>query len=146
RLLALRTMVNLDLAAANANSKKPALDAKFELFTREINEDAQRAIMAGAVAEGNFALGRLAELLGEWSKAKDSYRQAVKASPPEDPIASRAKLALARVLLREFEAKPRPRSKPVEETTEPEEKPAEKKPPKETTPEEKKPVEKPAEK
>jgi hypothetical protein len=96
RLLALRALLTLEQARA-----KGAVTAADLAGARK---DAAAAADEG-VAEGHFALGRIAEELGQWRAAADAYRAALKASP----ASSRYRVALARVLLRAGDRAPAPR-------------------------------------
>jgi tetratricopeptide (TPR) repeat protein len=93
KLLALRSQVRLDLA--RQSGKLTDQDPR----VAEIRQDATAAIDGKAVAEGNFALGRLAETLGNLDQAKQHYQQALDAHPAKDQMAARYRLAMARVLL-----------------------------------------------
>lgn len=73
----------------------------------DIRTDAERALKNGtAAAEGHYALGLLAEATGELVKAEDHYRQALKAHQGADHNASRYRIALARLLLRDRTSAP----------------------------------------
>lgn len=137
QLLALRSQVNLEKALAAAKDNKLPAAA-----VAEAAQDADQAKKAGAVTEGYFAEGRIAEVTGNLPKAKQSYQQALEAKPDGAQDASRYRVALARILVKEFESKPKPEYKPtVEDPAPTEEKKPEKKPAEEKKPE-KKPTEK----
>jgi hypothetical protein len=93
-LLAVRSLVLLDQARRQG---KLAPDSP---AVAEARKDAAAAAKAGS-AEGHFALGSVAEALGNWDEAEKSYRAALKAHHGDDKDASRYRLALARVLLRD---------------------------------------------
>jgi len=92
QLLALRSHVLLDTALAKAKSLRIQPDDANVVAARG---DAQAALAAGAVAEGNFAAGRIAEELGNSEEARQAYQKALNAKPD-----NRYRLALARVLLK----------------------------------------------
>ncbi len=94
RLLALRSQVALDQAIATA---KATLTAKDPLVD-QARKDAAAAIKAGAIAEGNYAAGRVAEELGRREDAETYYRNALQAHPRNDLAGSRYRVALGRVL------------------------------------------------
>lgn len=93
RLLALRSLVRLELA--KAKGKLAAADPKVVA----VGQDAQDAIKAGALAEGSYAEGRLAEELGNLDSARKNYQQALTAGG-DSPSANRYRIALARVLVK----------------------------------------------
>lgn len=95
-LLALRSLVRLELAR-----EKGRLNAQ-DAGVAEARKDAQAAVAAGAVGEGHYALGRVAEETGNWAQAEQNYRKAVAAQPQN----TRFQLALARVLLQRRPAAP----------------------------------------
>ena len=95
--LAVRSQVWLDWARSRAGGARlTGKDAGVE----DARQDATNAITAGAVAEGNFAAGRVAEELGSWVEARDAYQRALAAHPAADRDGSRYRIALARVLVR----------------------------------------------
>jgi tetratricopeptide (TPR) repeat protein len=91
RLLALRAVVRLDQIRDQHKGKVPADDRG----VAEIRQDAEAAVAGGAVADGHFASGRLAEELGKLDDARQSYQHALDAKPD-----NRTRLALARILLK----------------------------------------------
>jgi hypothetical protein len=94
QLLAERSLVRLDMARATG---KIAADAQ-----KEIRKDAQAAQSdPKAAAEAAYVLGQLEEELNELAKAEKHYRQALKAHQGSADEASRYRIALARLLLRE---------------------------------------------
>jgi hypothetical protein len=95
RVLALRSQVRLQLAQSKAKGRLTAADAD----VAEAVKDAQAAVATGAAAEGNYALGQIAEATRDWARAEQSYRAAVAAHPANDAPGSRYRVALARVLL-----------------------------------------------
>jgi tetratricopeptide (TPR) repeat protein len=108
-LLALRGLVYLDLAREQAAKAGSPLAADAPGVADAI-KDAQDAIAAKAEAEGNFAAGRIAEELGQYPQAQESYTKALAAHPDKDEQGSIYRLALARVLLR---AQPKPAVTPL---------------------------------
>jgi len=94
RLLAMRSQVSLDQAIDQA---KTALKAADPLVV-QARKDAAAAIKAGALAEGNYAAGRVNEELGRRDDAIENYRAALKAHPAQDRAGSRYRVALGRVL------------------------------------------------
>lgn len=98
QLFAARCLIQLDLAKVLAKGARlSARDAR----VIAADKDAEAAIAAGARADGFYARGRVAEELGNWNKAHQSYRQALAAAPPADRVGnSRYRVAIARVLLR----------------------------------------------
>jgi hypothetical protein len=126
RLLAVRSLVHLDLALTPARPQKPVttsprvIEGEKPVAARpaadaaqlaEAAKDAAAAIAAGAAAEGHYAAGRLAEAQGNWAQAEKDYRQALDAHPAADAAGSRYRVALARVLLKEYEGRPAPQEK-----------------------------------
>ena len=92
RLLARRSLVRLELARPQG---KLAADVQ-----KQIRQDGEAATKdAVAAAEAFFALGQLEETLGQWAKAEDDYRLALKAHKGNAEEASRYRIALARTLL-----------------------------------------------
>jgi tetratricopeptide (TPR) repeat protein len=86
---------------------------------KEAREDAQAAIKAGKdrgdkglEGAGTFAEARVAEELADWQRAEQLYREAVKLLPEDHLDASKAQLAIARLLLRGIEPKPVPQPMP----------------------------------
>jgi tetratricopeptide (TPR) repeat protein len=102
QILAGRAVVALHMAKAKA---KGPLD-KSHPDVVAASKDAQAALAAGAKADANYALGRIAEELGDYATAHKSFRAAVAAHPDGDRTGSRYRLALARVLLRIPDAAP----------------------------------------
>jgi tetratricopeptide (TPR) repeat protein len=96
QILAARAVVALHMAKAKV---KGPLD-KNNPDVAAAAKDAQAALAAGAKADANYALGRIAEELGDYATAHKSFRAAVAAHPDGDRAGSRYRLALARVLLR----------------------------------------------
>jgi tetratricopeptide (TPR) repeat protein len=96
-LLALRGLARLDGAvkAGNLKADSPAV--------KQVREDADAAVKAGAVGEGNYTLGRLAEELGDLPAAVKYYQLAVAKYSGQKKLEAVYRLALARVLL---QAKP----------------------------------------
>jgi tetratricopeptide (TPR) repeat protein len=107
RLLALRSLARLDQARRDAQGAR--LTAK-DPGVEEARQDAEAAIAAGAIADGNYAAGRVAEELGLWAKAEQSYRASLKAHSARDQVGNRYRLALARVLLQRG---PAPAEEPI---------------------------------
>jgi tetratricopeptide (TPR) repeat protein len=115
-LLALRSVVRLDMASNRSGGKIPG-----EIL-QESQQDAAAAVAGGETIEGPYAQGRLAEARGDLAKAEAAYRTALKAyaeaapaddksaaayrkaHPVSDPAGSRYRVALSRVLLAEVEA------------------------------------------
>ncbi|MFN4259395.1 MAG: hypothetical protein ACK4RK_08845 [Gemmataceae bacterium] len=104
-LLALRSIVQLDKARDQGRRTigpdHPAVAA--------IRQDAEAAVAAGAVAEGNYASARLAEELADFAAAEKLYREAIKAAGDanmDGMTLSRYKLGLARVLLQPRQPRP----------------------------------------
>jgi len=93
-LLALSGLVRLDKALGTGKKLTPTSPG-----VAEARKDAQAAITAGAEAEGNYALGRLAEELGDLTAAAKHFAVAAKYQGRKD-LASMYRLALARVLLK----------------------------------------------
>jgi tetratricopeptide (TPR) repeat protein len=92
RLLARRSLLRLELARPQG---KLAADSQ-----KDIRQDAEAATKdAAAAAEAFFALGQLEETLGQWAKAEDDYRAALKSHKGNAEEASRYRIALARMLL-----------------------------------------------
>jgi tetratricopeptide (TPR) repeat protein len=60
--------------------------------------DAAQAAREG-LAAGHYASGQIAEELGQFDQAVQSYRQAVSAHPARDEVGNRYRIALARLLL-----------------------------------------------
>jgi tetratricopeptide (TPR) repeat protein len=97
RVLAMRAVVNAEAARLAAKGTKidknnPAIVAA--------TKDARAALAAGAKADGYYALGRVAEVMGDYANANKSYRQAVAAIPPGDRNSTNLRVSLARVLIR----------------------------------------------
>jgi hypothetical protein len=91
-LYALSSLVRLDkaLLGGKVRANTPGV--------AEARKDARAAIAAGAKEEGHYALGRIAEELGDLDEAVANYRVAAKYNGRKD-LASLYRLALARVLL-----------------------------------------------
>jgi tetratricopeptide (TPR) repeat protein len=83
--------VRLDQIRDQHKGKVPADDPA----VAEIRKDAEAAVTAGAAAEGHYVVGRLAEELGKFEDARQSYQRALDAKPD-----NRMRLALARILLK----------------------------------------------
>jgi tetratricopeptide (TPR) repeat protein len=92
-LLALRSLVRLDLARDQAKGKLTPDNVA------PAKKDADAAVAAG-LAEGHFALGRIAEELNDLPAARKSYAAAKDAHPGRDDEGNRYRVALARVLLK----------------------------------------------
>jgi hypothetical protein len=92
-LLAQRSLIALEAARA-----KGRLVAGDPMVVRA-RKDASAAVREG-VAEGHYAAGRISEELGQWDRAIESYRAALKIHPARDDAGSRYRAALARCLLR----------------------------------------------
>jgi tetratricopeptide (TPR) repeat protein len=103
QLLALRSIMLLEAALAKAKSVRVQSDDDSIVAARK---DAQAAVAAGAIAEGNYALGRLGEETGNTEEARQSYQKALEAKAD-----NRYRLALARVLLKLHQERTRPASK-----------------------------------
>ena len=94
RLHAQRGLVRLELAQSAGK-----VDDKTQLL---VQQDAAAARKDPRyAAQGFYLLGRLDEQIGQWGKAEQDYRSALKAHPGNDEEASVYRAALARVLLRE---------------------------------------------
>src|SRR5205085_11331173 len=88
-----------------------------------IRKDAEAALKnPKAAAEGAYVLGLLEEELGDFAKAEEDFRQAVKSSTGSPEETARYRIALARVLLRErapaIAVPPAPPAPPPEENQE----------------------------
>lgn len=97
KLLARRSLLRVDsvLGAAQKPGKKIPADVE-----KAIRDDATAALKgAKDGADAAYALGLLEEALGHLNKAEEYYRQAIEMRQGED--ASRYKIALARLLLRD---------------------------------------------
>jgi tetratricopeptide (TPR) repeat protein len=103
QLLALRSIMLLEAALAKAKSVRVQSEDDSIVAARK---DAQAAVAAGAIAEGNYALGRLGEETGNTEEARQSYQKALEAKAD-----NRYRLALARVLLKLHQERTRPASK-----------------------------------
>jgi tetratricopeptide (TPR) repeat protein len=96
RLLGLRALVNVELAASPKQLKE---------VEKQVRADAKRAQDdTAAAAAGFYALGRLEEDLGRLVQAEQDYRQALKVNKGGLAEANRYRLALARLLQREAPA------------------------------------------
>lgn len=117
-LLALRSLLLLDAKRA----KGPVKADDPQLL--EAKNDASAAIAAGAVADGNYAMGRIEEVSGHQSAAVKYYREAIAKAAGKDSE-SRYVLALARALVGMSGSAPveKPATQPTEK---PASKPAEK--------------------
>jgi tetratricopeptide (TPR) repeat protein len=87
-LLALRALVRLDLARDQARGKLTPEDVALA------KKDADAAVAAG-LAEGHFALGRIAEELNDLPAARKSYAAARDAHPDRDDEGNRYRVANA---------------------------------------------------
>src|SRR5262249_34720571 len=99
-LLALRSLARLEMAVASGkklDANSPAVAAA--------RKDAEAAVEAKAEGEGNYALGRLAEELGNTPAAVKHYKLAVAKYRGQKKREGLYRLALARVLLRGGPAK-----------------------------------------
>jgi tetratricopeptide (TPR) repeat protein len=94
-LLALRGLARLGLAREEGMGKVAASDPA----VAEARKDAEAAAAAGS-AEGQYALGRIAEETGNLAEARQSYGRALAAHREPDEAGDRYRIALARVLLR----------------------------------------------
>ncbi len=103
KLLARRSLIELDAARAKAKGALPATEPLLIAARR----DADEAVKAG-LAEGHYAAGRIAEELGQMDVAIKSYRAALAAHQAVDAEGSRYRMALARVLLQPREVRPVP--------------------------------------
>jgi tetratricopeptide (TPR) repeat protein len=101
RLFAQKSLIELDAARSKARGPLPAKDP----LVVAAQKDAAAAVNAG-LAEGHYAAGRIAEELGQFAAAIESYRKAVAAHPALDADGSRYRVSLARVLLQPHEARP----------------------------------------
>jgi hypothetical protein len=99
RLFAQKSLMELD--AARSKAKGPLKDKDI----RAAKEDAANAVKAKLPA-GYYAEGRIAEELGQWDAAADSYRKAKDAHPALDAEGSLYRISLARVLLQAREPRP----------------------------------------
>jgi hypothetical protein len=102
QILAARAVVKIDMAKAAARGVLNKANPNVAAAT----QDAEAALAAGAKADAHYAMGRIAEELGDWATAHKNYRAAVAAHPNGDGTGSRYRLALARVLLRIPDAAP----------------------------------------
>jgi len=93
RLLALRSQARLE----QLRQTKAGLTAR---DLAEARKDADAAIALGANGEGNYALGRVLEEVGDRGAAERAYRNALAANPANDKNGSRYRVALGRVLLK----------------------------------------------
>jgi hypothetical protein len=105
RMLALRSLVRLDLSSSPAQLKAA------EKQIRADAEAAKKAPQTAAVAW--YALGRLEEELGHLSQAEQDFRQALKLNKGGPAETNRYRLALARVLQRELTPDAEPASPPA---------------------------------
>ncbi|HWG47537.1 MAG TPA: hypothetical protein VN688_32540, partial [Gemmataceae bacterium] len=103
RLLAQRSLIELDAARSKTSGRIPPSDP----LLIAAKKDAAEAVKAG-LAEGHYAAGRIAEELGQWDAAIQSYRQALAVHKVLDAEGSRYRIALARVLLQPHQARQGP--------------------------------------
>ena len=96
KLLALRSQIKVDQARAKA---KGPLTLQNPVIA-DARKDADAAIAAGAVGEGNYALGLVLENIGDPVAAEAAYRKALAANPAANAPGSRYRIALGRVILR----------------------------------------------
>jgi tetratricopeptide (TPR) repeat protein len=99
RLLAQRAILGLEGARDEGGTSAGVAAAA---------RDAEAAIAAGALVEGNYARGRIAEARGELTAAVQSYRQALAAAKPDDSARNACRIALARALIRRQVETPTP--------------------------------------
>jgi len=96
KLLALRSQIKVDQARAKTRGpltlRNPVI--------AEARKDADAAIAAGALGEGNYALGLVLENIGDPVAAEQAYRKALAANPAANFPGSRYRIALGRVILR----------------------------------------------
>lgn len=95
QVLAQRSLLLLAEAKEKAGRNKP-LDANDPAVVKAA-ADAQKARDAGAVAEGHYAAGRMAQCLGNLAEASKHYRQACDAHPEDDKAGNRYRQALIEV-------------------------------------------------
>ncbi|MBL8799862.1 MAG: hypothetical protein JNM56_38630 [Planctomycetia bacterium] len=93
RLQALRSQARLE----QLRQTKAGLTAR---DLAEARKDADAAVALGATGEGNYALGRVLEEIGDRGAAERAYRNALAANPANDRNGSRYRVALGRVLLK----------------------------------------------
>ncbi len=93
RLRAKRALLLLEAARAKGplNAANPAVVAARKEADQAVKEK---------VAEGHYAVGRIAEELGQWPVALGAYKAAIDAAAPADRQLARYKIARARALLR----------------------------------------------
>ncbi|MHB1426318.1 MAG: hypothetical protein ACYC3I_24400 [Gemmataceae bacterium] len=102
KLLAKRSLIELDAAQAKVKGPLPATEPLLLAARR----DAEEAVKGGS-AEGHYAVGRIAEALGQVDAAIKSYRAALAAYGNKmDADGGRYRMALARVLLQPRAARP----------------------------------------
>jgi tetratricopeptide (TPR) repeat protein len=94
----MRSLAEVEQAVQKSIQAKKRLDPKDPIID-QARKDANAAIAAGALADGNFAAGRVAEELGDKATAEKHYREALKAHPADDRAGSRYRVALGRILL-----------------------------------------------
>jgi hypothetical protein len=110
RLLAFRSLLRYESARGNT--------AKLEAAQEDIRADAAAAAKdPSAVSDAAYVVGLLEEELGDFDKAEDEYRKAIKAHQGNPDDASRYVIALARLLQRDRSGAAAPPTK--EEQTEP---------------------------
>lgn len=97
RVLAARAVLRLDLARAAGTGTLTQRDPQ----VAQARGDAEAALADGATADGEYAVGSLAEALGNGAGAERSYRKALAAHPEPDAAGNRYRLALARALIRQ---------------------------------------------
>jgi tetratricopeptide (TPR) repeat protein len=139
RVLAMRAIVQADAARQAAKGLKVE---KTNPMLAAASKDARAALASGAKSDGYYALGRVAEVTGDFANAHKNYRQAVAALPAGDRNSSNLRVSLARVLVRIPDVPPaeeepeekKPELKPVPKPDKEEMKEEEKKPPKKPAP------------
>ncbi|MGE3806502.1 MAG: tetratricopeptide repeat protein, partial [Gemmataceae bacterium] len=95
-MLGLRSVLRIEAAHAKDNTRVDPKDPVIEAARK----DAEAAIAAGAAAQGNFALGRIAEELGQYDVAQKHYQAAMKEHPDNDRFGAQVRVALARVIIK----------------------------------------------
>lgn len=106
KLLAERGLLRLEMARAGGKIGVP--------IQQQIRADADAAVKSGGEADGAYVLGLLEEELGQYAKAEALYRQALASHKGTEDAASRYRVALARVLLRDRPAVVAPPVAPAE--------------------------------
>jgi hypothetical protein len=108
-LLARRSLLRLEIAQVRATRRLRARDAQIVAASK----DAAAAVASKtAAAAGHYAAGRIAEELGQYATAIQSYRQALAAHPALDATGSEYRVALARVLVEQQNAQAPPPAAP----------------------------------